>query len=145
MDIKVREASIAEVVSLSQLIPEFDNPYPESEYQSRMDGKASLILIAEIDNQPAGFKVGYDKYNDRSFYSWMGAVLPAFRKSGVALKLAQHQEEWARKSGYRCIRFKTRNYLKTMLIFALKNGFHITEVLPWPDVKDNRIVLEKLL
>ncbi len=139
----IRTGSIEEVVSLSQKIPEFIDPHNEAEYEKRLKDKNFLIQIAEYDKQAVGFKVGYEKEKDGSFYSWMGAVLPGYRKLGVAQKLAKQQQEWAVKNGYRSIRFKTRNNLKGMLIFGLKNGFNIIAVEKRPKTKEHRIVLEK--
>lgn len=141
----IRLGTIAEVVSLSQLIPEFANPHEEQEYGKRLKNKSSLILIAEYRQQAVGFKVGYQKEIGGSFYSWMGGVLPDFRQMGVAKKLSAYQEGWAKDQGYKSIRFKTRNYLKGMLIFGLKNGFNIISVENRPEVGQNRILLEKQL
>jgi len=78
--IEIRNSDIETIVMLSNKIPEFINPHQKEEYIKRMEGKDSLILVAYIDNQAVGFKVGYGKTNH--FYSWMGAVLPEFRKMG---------------------------------------------------------------
>ena len=145
MSVTIHEGTIKEVVKLSLLIPEFKDPYPKDEYEKRLNDNEGLILIATYNSELAGFKVGYHKDHDGSFYSWMGGVAPSFRKLGVAQKLAEYQEKWAVKKGYERIRFKTRNYLKPMLIFALQNGFYIVDVIPYPKVRDNRIVLEKEL
>jgi GNAT superfamily N-acetyltransferase len=91
-----------------------------------------------------GFKVGYQREIDGSFYSWMGGVLPDFRRRHVARLLAEAQEKWAAGHGYRRITCKTRNRHKAMLLFALKNGFRITAVEPQPDPDENRIWLEKV-
>ena len=139
----IKEASIKEVVSLSNHIPEFIDPHQEEVYEKRLTGKPHLILVAYDKDTAIGFKVGYEKTPDGSFYSWMGAVLPAYRQYGVAKALANHQEKWAREKGYKKIRFKTRNKLKSMQIFALKNNFHIVAVEPRDNVEDYRIMLEK--
>jgi len=73
--IKIRIGSLENCADLSFKIPEFNFPYEIKEYKKRCAGK-HLALIAEIDNQPVGFKVGYDRFNNGSFYSWMGGVLP---------------------------------------------------------------------
>ncbi|TRX55959.1 GNAT family N-acetyltransferase [Fulvivirga sp. M361] len=143
--VTIYQGTIKEVVNLSLQVPEFKNSYPEEEYITRLKSKKSLVLVASYNGKPAGFKVGYDKDEDGSFYSWMGAVIPSFRKLGVAQKLADYQENWAIKNGYDRIRLKTRNYLKPMLIFALQNDFNIINVISYPRVRDNRIVLEKEL
>ena len=145
MKIDIRTGSIAEVVALSRQIPEFDTPHGEDEYRKRLTEKRYLILIAYMENQAAGFKVGYEKESDGSFYSWMGAVLPAYREAGVAKALALVQEDWAREQGYAKIRFKTRNRHKTMLLFGIKNGFQIVAIEPRDTIAEYRILLEKNL
>ncbi len=123
LDIHVLETDIETAVAVSRCIPELSNPHDVQEYHSRMRGRDSLILVAYVGEEPAGFKVGYDKFNDGSFYSWMGGVIPKFRNHHIAKKLADRQEAWALSRGYRSIRFKTRNKHKAMLMFALSNGF----------------------
>jgi predicted GNAT superfamily acetyltransferase len=145
MPVEIEMGSIEEAVQLSMQIPEFADPHPAIEYYNRLSGKKHLILIAYEDDKPVGFKVGYDKEGDGSFYSWMGGVLPAYRQQQVAKQLAQMQEEWARENGFNSIRFKTRNRHKAMLVFALKNRFQIIAVEPRETVEEYRIVLEKRL
>ncbi len=145
MRIQIKTGSIAELVTISRQIPEFTDPHGKEEYEKRLSGKKYLILVAYIDNQAVGFKVGYNKEDDTSFYSWMGGVLPAYRKAGVAKQLADVQETWAKENGFTSIRFKTRNKHKAMLMFAIKNGFQITAVEPREVLAEYRILLEKYL
>ncbi|MCR9287902.1 MAG: GNAT family N-acetyltransferase [Bacteroidetes bacterium] len=143
MHIIIKEDHIELVVALSNQIPEFKNPHGITEYQRRLNNIPHLILVAYCENKPIGFKVGYER--DGKFYSWMGGILPAFRKLGVAKKLAHHQEAWATKRGYQSVTFKTRNSHKGMLIFALKNGFDIVGFKERETIKTNRILLRKKL
>lgn len=145
MNFSIREGSITEAVAIAKQIPEFVNPHPIAEYEKRLNGVKHLILIAYVDERLIGFKVGYEREQDGSFYSWMGGVLSQIRRSGVAWQLAIAQEEWAKKNGYTKIVFKTRNRLKAMLLFALKNGFHIIAVEARETVEENRITLIKYL
>lgn len=145
MNIQIRESDIATIVALSEQIPEFAYPYRVEEYEKRLNGVQYLILTAYVDEQPAGFKVGYDRYGDGSFYSWMGAVHPEFRRLHLARKLADYQHRWAREQGYECIRMTTRNRLKPMLIFALSDGFMITGFRPQESLEEGRIDLVKFL
>lgn len=144
-NIVIREGSITEAVSVSQQIPEFINPHPIEEYQKRLASVPHLILIAiDIETQqPVGFKVGYQSTQKSIFYSWMGAILPQYRRMGIAQRLANAQEQWAKDHHYTHIRFKTRNRLKQMLVFALNNGFDILEVIRKDTLADYRILLEK--
>lgn len=141
----IREGTIEEVVQLSQQIPEFTNPHTAEEYNKRLYAVPHLILVACNAQHPVGFKVGYQREPDGSFYSWMGGILPQYRRKHLAQQLATYQENWARTQGYTHIRFKTRNRLKNMLIFSLRNGFDILRVENKPSIEEYRIVLEKKL
>lgn len=145
MSFIVKPGSIAEAVAISRMLPEFNDPHEAEEYIKRLYGKKHLILIAYVHDQAIGFKVGYAKENDGSFYSWMGGVLPAYRQQGIAKELADAQETWARENGFTKIRFKTRNRHKNMLLFAIKNGFKIIAVEPRESTEEYRILLEKTL
>lgn len=142
--IEVKLASIEAVVALSQQIPELVNPYPTSVYEERLLPTKHLILIAFVEGEAAGFKVGYER-EAHYFYSWMGGVRPQFRRMGVAKRLATAQENWAKAQGYAAIQFKTRNRLKAMLTFSINNGFQIIAVEKQPTIEEYRIWLRKEL
>lgn len=139
--IEIQITDIAMAVALSNKIPEFINPAGQEIYEQRLTGVPHLIIVAYVDGKPAGFKVGYEK--EGYFYSWMGGVVPAFRRLKIAKQLASFQEKWAKKQGYRRIVFKTRNQHKGMLIFALKNGFNIIGFTEKASIQTNRILLQK--
>ena len=143
MSYKILESNIETVVAVSKEIPEFEGPPEAGRYEERLTGVSHLILVAEVEGQIAGFKVGYER--DGYFYSWMGGIKPGFRKLGLAKALADYQENWAKKQGYTTITFKTRNHHKGMLIFALKNGFDIIGFKERETVETNRILLRKNL
>ncbi|MEL7121052.1 MAG: GNAT family N-acetyltransferase [Bacteroidota bacterium] len=142
-NIQIKQVSIEEAFSFSLLIPEFKVSYPLSEYNKRLSGVRSLLLGAYIDNQAAGFKIGYER--EDYFYSWMGGVVPQYRKMGVASQLAMHQEAWAHEQGFEAVVFKTRNHLTQMLLFALSNGFQIIDIQKKEQIADYRILLQKHL
>ena len=142
----IREGTIAECIEISEKIPEFSSGnYSEASYLQRLSNTQSLILVAEKDQLVVGFKVGYDRYRDGSFYSWLGEVLPENRKEGIAAQLANEQEKWVSEHGFRSITLKTRNRFGAMLIFALKNGFLIENIEIKENIEDNRIILRKML
>lgn len=105
--------------------------------------KDVLSIIAYENDIPIGFKIGY-QYNQTVFYSWVGGVLPKYRKRKVASTLAFSQEKWAKKKGYSKLRTKSMNRFKPMLIFNLKNGFDIIQVYT-NESKQTKIVFEKTL
>ena len=111
---------------VSTNIPEFDDPYEISEYSKRLNSTVHLILTAYDDHNPIAFKIGYHRHSDGSFYSWMGGVLPNYRRKGIANNLADHQETWAKKKGYNSIKLQTRSKHNAMLALAINRGFQIT-------------------
>ena len=142
--IHIREDLFHECVDLSFKIPEFNSPYKIEEYKKRCAGKY-LALIAEIDNQLVGFKIGYDRFKNGSFYSWMGGVLPRFRRMGVAYSLANFQEKWADENGFSSIILKTRQKHDEMIVFSLNRGFIITEETQIIPAEETRIWMGKSL
>ncbi len=142
----IRTASIEDVFMLAKKIPEFQpHPKPLSEYRKRLSTTHHLILVAEQNLQLIGYKVGYDRYQDGSFYSWLGGVLPEHRGEGVATLLTKEQEKWAKKEGFECIKMKTQNRFRNMLLFAIKRGFYITDFEAREPIEESRIWLEKTL
>ncbi len=104
-----------------------------------------MILVAYMDSIPVGFKVGYDRDNDGTFYSWMGSVLPRYRRLGIAQALTQKQETWVKGRGYSAIRFKTRRCHKAMIAFGEKSGFTLTKEIPKIPDDETRLLYEKPL
>lgn len=143
MKIDIRKVAISAVAEFCQRLPEFHEPFSELEMEARLSGKRALSLGAFVENQLVGFKLGYER--DGQFYSWLGGVLPQFRRSGIAQALATAQEAWALENGYTSILFKTRNCHKAMLIFALKNGFQVIGFEAREPNSGSRIWLRKQL
>jgi len=144
LDLLIISGDLEGAVGVSKEIPEFDSPYNIDEYENRLDESAS-ILTAELNDQLIGFKVGYDRFKDGSFYSWMGGILPNNRQNGVASALADYQESWAIKNGYKSIKLKTRNKYEAMISFAIDRGFDIIDSETNEDIPEMRIWMEKIL
>ncbi len=145
-NVRIRHGTVAECIAVSQQIPEFmDGIYDEKVYETRLFNTKSLILVALAGDMPVGFKVGYERDHDGSFYTWMGGVVPDYRQLHIARKLANAQENWAKQEGFNAIVLKTRNRFKAMLLFALKNGFCIERVEQKETIEDYRIILRKKL
>jgi GNAT superfamily N-acetyltransferase len=141
----IREASLEEILWVHERIPEFPGKASFDFYESRLRHRLHYSLVAEIEGELVGFKVGYQSDFPDTFYSWMGGVRPEFRKHGVAQMLADFQESWAREKGFSKVFFKTRNRFPDMINFGLKRGFKIIDVLPKGGVEDYRIVMMKEL
>lgn len=139
----IKEVLIEEVVKVNATIVEFDAPYQKDYFEERYKDKEKLIIVAYVDDQPAGYIVGYDKFGDGSFYCWMAGVNPKFRKLGLLKAMMDYEDKWAKEKGYNKIKIKTRNNRREMLAYLVKYDFFFTEVVQQPNIDDNRILLEK--
>lgn len=144
-EIVIKEDTIEVAVAVNASITEFEEHYDRAYFEDKYKDSTKLILVAYVDNQPAGYMVSYDKSNDDSFYCWMVGVNPLFRRLGILKKLMAYVQKWAKKQGYQKIMIKTRNNRREMLSFLVKDGFNFTEVQGQPRIQDNRILLEKVL
>ncbi|UJD78353.1 GNAT family N-acetyltransferase [Serratia rubidaea] len=139
-----RTATLAEIQQLYQHIPEFNAAHRLQDLQLRIGDAMHYALIAELDDQPAGFKLGYQTGDD-TFYSWLGGVLPAFRRRGVAGRLLEEQERWAHTQGFRRLTVKTRNQFRGMLMLLIARHYQIITLEKKGEVADYRLLLEKTL
>ena len=144
-NIIVKEVLIEEAVKVNETIVEFGEAYKKDYFEGRYKGKNKLIIVAYVDGQAAGYIIGYDKYQDKSFYCWMAGVNPNFRKKGLLKALMEYEDKWAIKNGYNKIKIKTRNNRRDMLAYLVKYGFYFTKVEEYEDIVENRIYLEREL
>ncbi len=145
MEIEVRNGEINEAITISNQIPEFQDPYDREDYLLRLRGDF-LILVALVNKEPAGFKVGYDKFNsDSVFYSWFGGVRPEFRNIGLGSALQVQFERWCLDMNYSRIRFKTLNKHRNMIVFGIKHGFSIYDFKRDQNSDLSKIYFEKVL
>ncbi len=139
----IEEGRTGDVIIMLREIPEFDSTPSLNEIMAKIGSVRHLVLTAYVEGKPAGFKIGYERGG--TFYSWLGGVLPAYRRLGVAGRLAEAQEEWAKTHGYKTIWMKTRNRFPEMLMMAVGRGFQITGFDPRDKIGEHRIVLTKSL
>ncbi|MFA0115499.1 GNAT family N-acetyltransferase [Vibrio sp. 10N.261.46.E11] len=144
MSVIVREGSLEEVVSVVEQISEFARKESVASLTARLEGKNSLILVAEEANVLLGFKIGYE-INSNTFYSWFGGVSPLARNKGVAQAQLDVQELWAQERGYEQLKVKSRNQFPAMLCLLLKNGYRIEKLEEKEDINENRIHFVKQL
>jgi len=128
--VNVARGSIADAFEAYRRIPEFaPHSAPDrAEFERRLGHDSALVLIAVNDSGCAGFKVGYDRYRDGSFYSWLGGVLPQCRGRGVAAALLAQQEMLVRAAGYTRIYVKTRNRFTAMRALLARSHYAIVSV-----------------
>jgi GNAT superfamily N-acetyltransferase len=81
-----------------------------------------LCLIAHLEGNPVGFKVGH---RDRAgvYYSKSGGVLKDYRRLGLASRMHDWQVQFAKARGYERIWFNTFLHFKEMIRCGLRHGF----------------------
>lgn len=113
-------------------------------FVDRVHNKEGLVIVlCYYQNTLVGFKLGY-RYGEDTLYSWVGGVLPHFRKQGIAQMLLEHQHVYAKEKGYKKVRTKSMNRFKPMMILNLKNGFNIVKIYT-NDSGQTKIIFEKSL
>jgi len=121
----------------------FGLPSTESVFRKAQDRKRSLLCVAHVGRELAGFKLGYESDPDK-FYSWIGGVDDSFRKQGIASALMKAQHEWCRLQGYERVQTRTKNQWREMLILNLRHGFDVIGTFT-DDKGEPKIILEKRL
>ena len=104
----------------------FGNTTRSSIAKMRIGSAPYLFLVAYENGSPAGFKLGYERPpGSHWFYSWIGGVLPQYRRRGLARRLMEEQHRWARSQGYAFCYFKTFEEFAAMRALAEKMGYRL--------------------
>ena len=140
----VDEQQFEVIAALVAQTPELDQSFDVTEAHLRLQHDG-LLLTAELDGAAVGFKIGYNRFKDGSYYSWLGAVLPEFRGHDVAQQLLVYQEQWVKARGYTGIYVKTRNRFVGMRILLAKNSYHQVGLESQPDSAEHRLLHYKAL
>lgn len=114
-------------------------------FERRLRGRHNpLILLAQVDKQPAGFTMGYE-IKASTYYCWLVGVLPAFRKGGIASQLVEALSAWTREHNYHVLRMECYNRARPMLKIAVRHNFDVVGVRFDTDEAANLIILEQSL
>jgi GNAT superfamily N-acetyltransferase len=145
--IEIREglSLFNDAFSLHQQIPEFQiDASTRDQLTERINSvKEALILVAYVDNQPAGYLMGYERYS--SYYIWIAGVLPNYRREGIFVQLMNRVEQWALKKNYKSLTIKTRNSFKSMLLFLVSHDFKFIDIDKRDSTNNHRLILEKTI
>ena len=102
-----------------------------------------LMLMAYVDEDPVGFKIGY-RQSKETFYSAKGGVLPAYRRRGIARMMLYQMIERVRAMGYQRFAFDTfPNKHPGMTILGLAEGFFVAKADFNAAFQDYRLQFEK--
>ena len=101
--------------------------FAESRIINSFDREDMLMLVALVDGEPVGFKIGY-RQSRHVYYSAKGGVLKEFRRRGIADALLAVMLEHVRERGYRRFAFDTfPNRHPGMAAMALARGYRLAE------------------
>lgn len=144
MQIDIGEGTIDEVLLIDAQIPEFAVKSPAEKLTGRLMGRVHLLLVAKDNGVPIGYKLGY-AVSDSEFYSWHGAIVPTYRKRGIATRLRDTQEAWVRKKGFKTISVKSMNRFPAMLQLLISSGYKISGYVDEGDPSNSKILFCKQL
>lgn len=116
---------------------------PKKFYSTYKSQQKFHLIVASIENENIGFKLGYET-SQNDFYSWLGGVVKGYQNLGIASAMMKKQHQWCEQTGYKKIQTKTLNRFPNMLILNIQNGFEIIGTYSSGD-KGMKIVLEKKL
>lgn len=141
------QVSIAEVdLDSVQVIKEMNlEIFKEERIINTFDREDLMMLLALVDDEPAGFKIGY-RENRFVFYSAKGGVLERYRRQGLARKMLYYMMDEARARGYVRFAYDTfPNRHQGMTILGLNEDFRVVKADFNKTYKDWRLRLEKRL
>lgn len=119
--------------------------FGEERLINSLDHDYLLILLAEIEEVPIGFKIGYG-LGSGIFYSAKGGVLPSWRRLGLARKLMHEMERIAAAEGFTEMRYHTfPTRWPGMLSLGRSEGYDVLEAAWNPVYQDYQILLFKKL
>lgn len=135
-----------EVGLIVDLYNEVFRPARDRTYiERRVRGRANpLMLIAQMDNRPVGFAIGYE-LKPGTFYCWYIGVLPDYRRAGIASQLMEAMDARATAGDYHTIRFECFNSQRPMLHLAISQGYDIVGMRMHRQTQDNLLILEQML
>ena len=141
-ELKIIQADVHEVDTVRRLNVEV---FDERRIINTLDRPDLLMLLAVVEGEPVGFKVGY-RENRFTFYSAKGGVLPEHRRRGIARRLLHAMMDYARTGGYVRFAFDTfPNKHAGMTVLGLAEGFRVVKADYNAMYRDFRLRFEKKL
>lgn len=143
-DIIIKEVSLEEALKVFPKIKEWDRPEAGTfEYCNKRicNSKHHIILAAYVDNENAGYLIGYEK--NCSFYCWVVAVEEKYRRMKILTRMMDIFENRAKQLGYSEITLKTLNNKREMLSYLVKNKWNFVEIIKKKNITQNEIIVEK--
>jgi len=121
----------------------FSPPADEELFRRRFEGRRNIsIMVAVIEDCPVGFIIGFE-LTPTTYFTWIGGVMPDYRRAGVATQLMQGQQAWALDHGYDILRFECQNQHRPMLHVAITEGYDLVGIRWETSSSSNVVIFEK--
>ena len=145
-DAIIEQVGPEELPVVSKIYNQIFRPHRDVEsFNRRFLGRYNILqLIAQVDRQPVGFFLGFE-LKPTVYFAWFYAVLPEFRRLGIASQLMEAVHSWAQQNEYESIRMECHNQHRPMLHLAIALGYDIVGMRWDPDRGDNLVLFEKVL
>ena len=102
----------------------------------------TLILVANLDERPVGFFLGFE-LKPGVYFAWLYGVIADCRRMGIASQLMEAMHSWIREREYHTIRFECQNQHRAMMHMAIANGYDVVGIRWDPDRNANLVIFEK--
>ncbi|MCF7798176.1 MAG: GNAT family N-acetyltransferase [Lentisphaeria bacterium] len=123
--IQPEPVTLERVTELDVLI--FGDTIVTADKMEQIQAVPNLLLVASHEKRPVGFKLAYAGSRPSHFHSWLGGVVPQYRRRGIAFRMLQMQEEWARSAGFTTIGFNTFHRFPEMQALGRKAGYALVK------------------
>lgn len=98
-------------------------PYTLKDYKNRLSRVEPYILVAYDGQKIAGDSIAFAE--EHAWNIWVLGVDPTYRRRGIATRLFQMNEEYARENGYKTITTKVYQASDNMLKLVKKLGYSV--------------------
>ncbi|MEK6675528.1 MAG: GNAT family N-acetyltransferase [Planctomycetota bacterium] len=145
-DAKIVAVGPGELGLITEIYNRVFTPRKDEEFfRRRFQGRHNVsMLVALLDETPAGFNIGFELMPS-TYFSWICGVLPDYRRLGVATQLMHAQHALAVEHSYTLLRFECQNQHRPMLHAAITEGYDLVGIRWDTTTACNVVIFEKEL
>lgn len=134
---------LEEIVTLNTMIftPLYEWPtFTLTEYKGRLEGKNPYILVVKDKEEIIADSISFER--DGYWYIWILGVSSLYRQQGIATKLLEMNEVYAKEVGHEKIRIKIYEVSQEMLSLTKGRGYEVVEKIELEDRHHTAFVVE---